>query len=50
MTKKLLVLVFVYILVFPLGLTAKEKRGADLLIEKTDGQQCMSSNGFGLFC
>jgi hypothetical protein len=39
MSKKLLVLVLVCILIFPLGLTAKEKRGADLLIEKTDGQQ-----------
>jgi len=39
MSKKLLILVLACILVLPLGLTAKEKRGADLLIEKTDGQQ-----------
>ncbi|MGB2907203.1 MAG: hypothetical protein WBB73_08875 [Candidatus Aminicenantaceae bacterium] len=39
MSKKLLVLVLVCILVFPLGLTAKEKKGADLLVEKLDGTQ-----------
>ena len=39
MSKKLLVLVLVCILIFPLGLTAKEKKGADLIIQKTDGTQ-----------
>lgn len=39
MTKRLLILVLVGTLVFPLGLTAKDKRGADLLIEKLDGTQ-----------
>ena len=39
MSKKLLVLVLVCILIFPLGLTAKEKKGADLLVETTDGTQ-----------
>ena len=37
MGKKILVLVLVCILVFPLGLTAKEKRGADLIVQETDG-------------
>jgi len=39
MSKKLLVLVLVCILIFPLGLAAKEKKGADLIIQKTDGTQ-----------
>jgi len=38
MIKEILVLVLVCTLIFPLGLTAKEKRGADLLVEKLDGQ------------
>lgn len=39
MSKRLLILVLAGTLVFPLGLTAKEKRGADLLIERLDGSQ-----------
>ena len=36
--KKILVFIFVCILIFPSGLTAKERRGADLLVQKKDGQ------------
>jgi len=39
MCKKLLILALICTLVFPLSLTAKDKRGADLLIEKLDGTQ-----------
>lgn len=39
MMKKVLVLVLVGTLVIPVGLVAKNKRGADLLIEKLDGTQ-----------
>ena len=39
MLKKTLVFVVVCILIFPLGLTAKEKPGAKLVIQKKDGQQ-----------
>lgn len=38
MYKKLMVLVLVCILIFPLGLTAKEKRGANLIVQYKDGQ------------
>ncbi len=38
MSTKLLVLVLVCILIFPLGLAAKDKRGADLVVQKKDGQ------------
>ena len=39
MGNKILVLVIACILVFPLGLIAKDKPGADLLIVKLDGEQ-----------
>ena len=39
MSKKLLILVLACILVLPLGLTAQERKGANLLIEKLDGEQ-----------
>ena len=39
MSKKILILVLVCILIFPLGLNAKEKKGADLIIQKKDGIQ-----------
>jgi hypothetical protein len=35
--KKQLILLFIVYLMFPLGLLAKEKRGAELLVKKTDG-------------
>ena len=39
MSKKLLILILACILVLPLGLTAQERKGANLLIEKLDGEQ-----------
>ncbi len=39
MSKKIIVLVLVCILAFPLGLIAQEKKGANLVIEKLDGEQ-----------
>lgn len=39
MSKKLLILVLACILVLPLGLTAQERKGANLLIEKLNGEQ-----------
>ena len=39
MIKKYLIYILVCTLVFPLGLTAKDKHGADLLVETLDGKQ-----------
>jgi hypothetical protein len=39
MSKKILVLLLAFSLLYPLSLSAKEKRGADLLIEKLNGLQ-----------
>jgi len=38
MIKKFLIFILVWILIFPLGLTAKDKQGAALLVEKKKGQ------------
>jgi hypothetical protein len=39
MINKFLVFMLVYTLVFPLGLLAKEKRGAELVVQRVDGEQ-----------
>ncbi|MFC2142323.1 hypothetical protein ACFLR7_05265, partial [Acidobacteriota bacterium] len=47
MIKTILVFVLVCILVFPLSLTAQERKGADLIIWKLDGEYCFVSAKFG---